>query len=228
MKQITPHIYQLQLSNVNAYLAIKGDDVVLIDSGSVSDEEKLVSEIKQAGFGLDDLTAIIITHYHSDHSGNGAYLANQTSVPIYMHPIDAPYVQRGETPIPVYPAPGIITGLIYRFVVKSSPTTIKPFHATNEINDSDVIDVLGGLEVIHVPGHTAGQVALLWRDENALFAADAAANVMRLGYTPGYDDVATAKQSLKKLTKFKFDSAFFGHGNPITANAQQQFIKQFS
>jgi glyoxylase-like metal-dependent hydrolase (beta-lactamase superfamily II) len=47
------------------------------------------------------------------------------------------------------------------------------------VGDGEVMDDLDGLQVIHTPGHCAGQVAFLWpREGGVLFVGDDAANTL--------------------------------------------------
>ena len=97
------------------------------------------------------------------------------------------------------------------------------------LSDGDIIDIAGGLEVIHTPGHTAGHVSLLWkRDRGLLIAGDAAANLMGLNYMIGYDDVAAGKASLAKLATRQFEAAVFGHGKPLLSGASDKFAAKFA
>ena len=74
------------------------------------------------------------------------------------------------------------------------------FEPDRALNDGDVLDFAGGLEVIHTPGHTAGHVSLLWkRDRGLLITGDAAANIMGLDYMLGCDDFTAGKASLARL-----------------------------
>jgi Phage integrase family len=76
-----------------------------------------------------------------------------------------------------------------------------------------------GFEVIHVPGHCAGQVALLWRPGRMLFAADVCTNIMGLGDPVGFENLEEGRVSQRKLASLSFDAAGFGHGKPIARNA---------
>jgi glyoxylase-like metal-dependent hydrolase (beta-lactamase superfamily II) len=78
--------------------------------------------------------------------------------------------------------------------------------------------------VIHTPGHSAGQIALLWPAHGGvLFAADTAINVAGLALFPAYEDLTKGKESLARLAAHEFAVACFGHGRPITRAATQRF-----
>jgi hypothetical protein len=51
--------------------------------------------------------------------------------------------------------------------------TVDPIRVDRLAEDDDVLPIAGGLSVIHMPGHCAGQVAILWPEyDGVLFAAD--------------------------------------------------------
>jgi len=53
---------------------------------------------------------------------------------------------------------------------------LEPVAIDQPLTDGEMLPIAGGIEVIHTPGHCAGQVALLWRPGRMLFAGDAQGN----------------------------------------------------
>lgn len=58
------------VGDVNAFL-VKGDTLSLFDAGPKTDEalEALKSGIKGAGYRLEDIEQVVLTHHHPDHAG---------------------------------------------------------------------------------------------------------------------------------------------------------------
>ena len=83
--------------------------------------------------------------------------------------------------------------------------------------------IAGGIEVMHAPGHCAGQVALLWRPGRMLFAGDVCTNVMGLGDPVGFESLEEGRASQRKLASLSSDAAGFGHGAPIARDASTRF-----
>lgn len=101
---------------------------------------------------------------------------------------------------------------------------IAPAPVVHEVEDGAVLPFADGLRVIHTPGHSAGQIALLWPAHGGvLFAADAAINVVGLALFPAYEDLAQGQASLARLAAHTFAVACFGHGRPITRTAALRF-----
>ena len=72
------------------------------------------------------------------------------------------------------------------------------------------------------PGHCAGQVALLWRLGQMLFAGDVCINIMGLGDPVDFESLEEGRASQRKLAGLSFDSAGFGH-EPIARDASTRF-----
>lgn len=229
MKEILKHIYWLKLGSVNAYLIDHGD-LTLIDTGNEGNATKIIEAIKGTlGKSISQLKHIIVTHHHPDHAGSLAALQNASGAEVYMHPIDAELVEKG---IPfrnsLTASPGVMNWLMYKFIINSAPRTIPASKVHHLINDGDFLSIGAGFEVIHVPGHSKGQIALLYKAQGGvLFATDTAANFMGLSLMPLYEDVAQAKRDLKRLCELDFEVAALGHGAPIVKEASIQFLQKF-
>jgi glyoxylase-like metal-dependent hydrolase (beta-lactamase superfamily II) len=125
------------------------------------------------------------------------------------------------------PAPGLLRGLMYRLFIPKKPVPLEPCAIDQEINDGTELPIAGSLKAIHIPGQSAGQVALLWPRRRLLFAADACANMPTFGYALCYESLEEGKKSLRKLAALDFDVAVFGHGGPIRSGASAKFKEKW-
>ena len=97
------------------------------------------------------------------------------------------------------------------------------------LSDKDTIDTLGGVEVIHVPGHTPGSIALYQPDNKIMFFGDVIRNKRSKGLVIGvpdkfnYDTPQTIKDA-KYLMSYQIECALFGHGVPIMENVERLLI----
>lgn len=228
VKEVVSGLYQFSNSGINAFLIDEGDEgPTLIDAGYAKQAEALESEIRSIGREPSELTAILITHGHPDHLGSAKHLSGGTT-PVSMHPADGDIARAGIIHQTMKPGPGLVNGVLFRVLMRSKSAEFPAFEPDVALNDGDVIDIAGGLEVIHTPGHTAGHVSLLWRkDRGLLFTGDAAGNMVGLNYIIGYDDLSTGKASLAKLARREFEVAVFGHGKPILTGASDRFAAKF-
>jgi len=89
-------------------------------------------------------------------------------------------------------------------------------------------DEVFGLRVIATPGHTPGHICVFDPVGSLLILGDAMNNIDNklAGPNPQYTtDMVQARQSVKKLSKLKFQHAVFGHGEPINMGASQAIAK---
>ncbi len=224
---IVAGLHEIRLGVVNAHLIDAGDELILIDTGSPGDEIKIAAAMAELGRTPADLTHIIVTHCHADHAGSLAALQRQSRTVTIMHAEDAALVEQGRSLRSLTPAPGLLPGLLFRFFVASAPATIEAACVDQAVVGGERLPLAGGLHVIHTPGHSAGQIALLWAERGVLFAADTVSNIPRLGYSLGYEDYAIGKQSAAKLGACDFDIACFGHGRPLIGDAAPRFRRKF-
>ena len=95
------------------------------------------------------------------------------------------------------------------------------------IEDGDILPMLGGLRVIHTPGHSAGHIALLAQRAGGLIAGDLCANMAGLDLSTVYEDRALGVASIAKAAAFDFSTAVFGHGGPLRPAANQKLRARF-
>ena len=225
--QVVEGLWQISLGSVNVFLLDRGE-LTLIDTGLPGSSDKIVAAIESIGKKVTDLKHIIVTHCHPDHAGSVAALKQLSGARVYMHPVDAAMVRKGEAARPMTPAPGLLRGLMYRMFIPKKPVPIDPCTIDQEVHDGTELPIAGGLKAIHVPGQCAGQIALLWPRRRLLFAADACANLPNFGYALCYESLDEGKASLRKLAALDFDVAVFGHGGPIKTGAAQKFRQTFA
>ena len=229
VKEVVSGLYALSNGAINAFLIDDGDaGLTLIDTGYAKHAEGITEVIRSIGREPSDLKNILITHGHADHLGGAKQLAGGAT-PISMHPADSDIARAGVLQPTMKPAPGLLTGILFKVAMPKKPAEFPAFEPDIALHDGDIVDVAGGIEVVHTPGHTPGHVALRWRrDRGLLFVGDAAANLLRLNYMLGYDDVEEGKASLAKLAHLDFEAAVFGHGRPILSNASKKFAAKFT
>lgn len=229
VKEVVSGLYQFSNDKINVFLIDEGDaGLTLIDAGYPKHAEAIEDGIRSIGREPSDLTSILITHAHPDHVGGAKRLSGGTT-PISMHPADGDIARAGILHPTMKPGPGLLNGILFRMVMPKKPGEFPAFEPDVALKDGEVIDIAGGIEVIHTPGHTPGHVCFLWKkDRGLLVVGDAAANIVGLNYMLGYDDVPTGKASLKKVSNRDFEAAVFGHGKPILSGASGKFTSKFA
>ncbi len=226
LKRIVPGLYTVSLRIVNAFLLETDGGLILIDTGLPGSEGRILEAIAELGREPADVRQILLTHCHADHTGSLAALKEATGAPVSMDPVDAELTRRGETLRPAEAGPGLVNGLMYRIMSRRGTSRLPAVAIENELHDGQELE--SGLRVVHAPGHTAGQVAFLWPEQGGvLVAADAASNMLGLGYAPIYEDLEEGQRSLAKLATLAFEVACFGHGRAITGGASRRFREKW-
>lgn len=118
--------------------------------------------------GDDRECVVICTHAHFDHSGGAHHFSN-----VLIHEEDADGLQHGrQTETLNYVKPTHFYEKPYQgfsaCAYKVPPTRCEP------LRDGDRLDIGGGecLEIMHMPGHTKGSIAIYYPGREALFTGD--------------------------------------------------------
>ena len=226
-KLIVDGLYVIPVGAVNTFYIDSPEGSILIDTGFPGSADLILKAIGELGRKPADLRHIILTHAHPDHIGSYAALKRATGAQGYIHPLDAPLVTDGLPFRTLTPAPGLITGFMFRQFIRPSPPA-ESAPVEHLVQDGDLLPLAGGLRAVHVPGHCAGQLVFLWaRPGGLLFAADACSNMPALGWSLGYEDLEEGRHSLQKVSKLDFQIATFGHGSALMQSASARFKKKW-
>lgn len=166
------------------YLLKAGNELGLIDTGMQPwGLAELIGQIDKLGGRLN---WIILTHFHFDHIGNAAVLAQRYRCPVMAHPLDLPAIED-----PLIMADG-------KWVFPNSPTTLeevarelggekkeemtrevlkKYFHFPAKINRAIVEGnevPLGPwrLKILETPGHSPGSLSIYNPASRSLYIGD--------------------------------------------------------
>lgn len=143
----------------NAYLVRGADGLLLVDSGTPGSAKRILASIERIGCRPGDLRYIVLTHWHLDHVGGAAEVKRRTGAQVAIHVLDAPVLAGKERPRKGRRAMAAIERLLR--LERSAPDII--------LGGGEVI---AGLEVVHMPGHTDGSI-ILRRGDGVLFSGDA-------------------------------------------------------
>jgi len=220
--EIIPGVHVIELGFVQAYLYDEAGRLTLIDTGLATQSAVILDAIAALGRKPEALRQVVLTHSHADHTGSVAELVERTDAQVIAHALDAPVV-RGDVPEP----PPVLSEAERPYAEAAIAMTppAPPCRVDREVVDGDEIDLGGTGFVVHVPGHTAGSVAVYVPKRKLLFCGDAAARLPEGDVIVGVFNVDTvqARQSLRKLAALDFETACFGHGAPIDRDAAIAF-----
>ncbi len=148
------------------FLLHDGDDSVMIDTGLAGEPLFIRRLFRRLGLAPQSLRAILLTHGHLDHAGNLAWLKRWTGAKIHAHPNEQLHVDGN------YPYQGVNRwcGRLEaagRKIFGCRPAKIDEFLA-----DGQMLPFWGGLQVVHLPGHTLGHCGFYSARHRLLFSGD--------------------------------------------------------
>jgi glyoxylase-like metal-dependent hydrolase (beta-lactamase superfamily II) len=202
-----------------SYLVETASGVTFIDAGMSGSGRDVVEALRHIGRGPRDVEAILLTHWHNDHSAGAYLLQQQNGIPVYGHARERPSLATGREArrkrdhvralLPDFGVFVLAKGLL-------GETTPWPIRLDHAVSGGEVI--AGRFEVIETPGHTEGHLAFFDRETQTLFAGDALAVIdgrirrMARHVTP---DRPRAHESMLRLSERTMTRLCPGHRLPI-------------
>jgi len=208
--KVAPDVYAVPLLGAFGYVICE-ERLTLIDAGMPGSGALLGRSVAGLGRSLDELTRIVCTHGHPDHVGGVRELAGDR-VDVLMHPADFAGLQVTLGDAVRRPSRGRLFAYLAR-----TPAQVVP------ARNGDILPVLGGLEVIHTPGHTPGSICLYAARDRLLFVGDVLTSRRgRVSYASRIfsDDIRAARASVKRLADRDVDTIIFGHDPPWRDDAK--------
>lgn len=193
--------------------------VTLVDAGlGRRGGPRVLRALEHIGKTPEQVRAIVVTHAHRDHLGGAARLRERTGAPVQAHSADAAAIRRGRRdPVDsVNPLAPLINRIDRGIPVCAVDT---------EFADGDLLDLAGGLRVLHTPGHTPGHCSLLHQRSGVLITGDSLFNFLdRMSYSMALscNNIRLSRDTADRLGEADYEIAAFMHGPAIKANAREK------
>ena len=104
-------IMTVDLGFVKAFF-IKGEKYILIDTGVPKSFETIKRYMTDNGINPKDISLVIITHNHLDHTGSISKVKELTGAPVLIHKSENVFLSKGVT------TPTIVRSMLARLIMK--------------------------------------------------------------------------------------------------------------
>jgi hydroxyacylglutathione hydrolase len=205
---MTVHRFIVGLINTNCYLVTceKTNESVIVDPGGITDD--LLTMIKRT-----NLSAVLLTHGHFDHCVDAWTIANLTSAPIMIHPLDVSMLSN--------PIMNGSTMIGAKIEIPPPQTFLSP--------GQNISFGEASITIIHTPGHTKGSVSFMYKDE-FIIAGDTLFNFSVGRWDLPGGDYYTLMNTLKTIFYALPDTmkVYPGHGDTTTIgfeHANNEFLR---
>lgn len=137
-------------------LLTSAEERILVDTGAHGMRPVLLQRLKERGLEPDDITTVVLSHSHWDHSHNAPLFKRAR---ILIHKIELDYASTGKDLM-------VPEGL-FAFLMSTGRLDTVPGEP----------EIMSGVHMIRTPGHTPGQVSIVIEgDETTTVAADGLKN----------------------------------------------------
>lgn len=221
--QVTPNVWQLAFPVGHVHLVRLPDAYALIDTSVPGSAPAILDALARLGGSPQDVRQIVLTHSHFDHMGSAADLVEATGARVLAGAVDAPCIRgTAPEPQPVHTEPErALREQIMAGFSAADARSLRHVPVDVELYDGDTIDGWGEpVHVLHVPGHTAGSIALHLPSSGVLFSGDNVATADgRAILGPFNVDREQAIASFRRLAALDVEALCVPHGEPVLNGA---------
>ncbi|MDF9408064.1 MBL fold metallo-hydrolase [Pelotomaculum isophthalicicum JI] len=165
---------------VNAYL-VKNQPYTLVDPGPETAEAKqsLAEGLASLGVDIKDISRVVLTHSHTDHSGLARWLSEIAGAQIYVHrfevrklTLDYDFYQER---LSFFQEAGMPTEALKEILNDNDAVgkPVLPDTGVTILSGGETLKFEGGaLLTLHMPGHSDGHICLYDQDGMCLLAGD--------------------------------------------------------
>ncbi len=231
MQEVTEGVYFIQgqdemIPDSHVYLIgmPSSEDLTLVDAGLVGKGKYKLQSVTKAGIELSSIKRVIMTHTHLDHIGCLAEIMKEIpSAELWIHTLEAEPVEQGDDRC-VYGMQMFKQMCQTQYRLKDDAFRFKVHRKLQGGETLEIGDM--SWEVLHIPGHSMGGIALYHKSKGILIPGD----VIYADYAIGrFDlhgaDASQLKNSLLKLADMDVNVLLPGH-NRIVKNVAKNYILQ--
>jgi glyoxylase-like metal-dependent hydrolase (beta-lactamase superfamily II) len=239
--QLAPDLFRIteprchRWVRANSFLILGRERDILVDSGmGVAALRTVVDRLSSRP------RLVFTTHAHVDHVGSHPEFAD---CEILIHPAEADELARpGRQGLRFPKRSAEDVAELRRFGIEPSEFMLEavpfagydlkayrraPVTPTRLVSEGDIVETGDReFEVLHLPGHSPGSIALWERSSGSLFSGDAIYDGVIVDNLPG-SDVQIYRATMKRLAKLPVAQVFGGHNAPMTRTQTLDVVERY-
>jgi len=229
MTQVTEGVYFIQGQDEfipDSHVYVIGEagtgDLSVIDAGLMGKGQYKIDSMGKLGIDLSEIKRIIMTHTHLDHIGCLAEIRkNLPNAELWVHTREAAFLERGDERM-VYGMDAFRSMCQSQYGIEEGMFKVQ---VDRKLEGGEILKI-GAMdwEVMHIPGHSAGSIALYNRHGKILIPGDTVYADYAIGrydlYGSSGPDLGA---SLMSLAELEVDVLLPGH-NRIVEDVPPRYI----
>lgn len=231
VSKVTDTVYCIQRRDYLScsYFVTTKEGVVLIDAGIDVHANDVKNGLSEVGRRVEDVKALLLTHWHNDHSSGAARVQEMSNCRIYFHQAGKEKFSRADRARGLrgwiadqLPGAGLL-GPVKGLLELAPPRSVE---ATGHLNEGELIE--DHFRVIETPGHEAGHLSFFYEPEGVLFAGDAFAVAKdHLAFMSRFltENKQDAKQSMLKCLDLPLKAVCPGHRYPLVNPPEVELLR---
>lgn len=171
--KLSESLHRIGNDIVAVYLVDTTEGITVIDAGLPGHWNDLVAELDEMGRSLGDIRGVILTHGDSDHIGFAERLRREHGVPVYVHPADAERAKgnaKGAMGKQQMNPVGLLSFIAY--TLRKNGLRNNYLTEVVDAHPGATLDLPGSPQIIGLPGHSAGSIAVYIPGVDAVFVGD--------------------------------------------------------
>jgi glyoxylase-like metal-dependent hydrolase (beta-lactamase superfamily II) len=196
-------------SDCNAYAVLCEGEVLLIDAGVGINTESLLRNLAADGIRAEQITTLLLTHGHLDHSGGAGWLHERLGLEVIASQETAAALETGDED-------AISLGAAKRAGIYDAAISLHACRVARKLQGGEIWKVRDTtIRAMRTPGHSDDMLSFLLQTPSELlaFTGDTVFHGGRIALQDTHDcRPAAYARSLRALAALPIEGLFPGHG----------------
>lgn len=216
---------------MNICLLVDEGRITSIDAGLPGASASLVDYLAEVGLQARAIRRVIVTHHHLDHVGGLPEMVELSGAEVWAHREDAAVIE-GAVARPGIP-PERVEAMLAAIPAEQRAAAaarmkrmseVPPVAVDLRLVGGEELNILGGVRILHSPGHTAGHLCLYLPALSLLIAGDLLrleSGVIHESPTSFAANADQALASARRVAALGFDRFIGYHGGYAVSGARE-------